>query len=145
MQFSFKLVKDLQSRQISRERLRDTEMTCCTFQDTNVFFYFPKFDRNRGSHWMHFFACICHTVFVMFSCLQINWQPFYLRHLLKFHPSNWQIEIYLQTEGQGTHHKMVSLQLMPGFSPTLIEFKKLYNNQIFTFTLLCLFQSLSPL
>ena len=21
------------------------------------------------------FACICHTVFCMFSCLQINWQP----------------------------------------------------------------------
>ena len=24
------------------------------------------------------FACICHTVFRMFPCLQINWQPFYL-------------------------------------------------------------------
>ena len=61
------------------------------------------------------FACICHTVFRMFSCLQINWQTFYLRQVLKFHPFDWLIEIYLQTEGQGTHHKMVSLQLMPGF------------------------------
>ena len=59
------------------------------------------------------FACICHTVFRMFSCLQINWQPFYLRQLLK--PLDWLIEIYLQTEGQGTHYKMVSLQPMPGF------------------------------
>ena len=63
------------------------------------------------------FACICHTVFCMFFCFQINWQPFYLRHLLKFHPFDWLIEIYLQTEGQGTHHKMVSLQPMPGLSP----------------------------
>ena len=61
------------------------------------------------------FAYICHTVFPMFSCLQINWQLFYLRQLLKFHPYDWLIEIYLQTEGQGTHHKMVSLQPMPGF------------------------------
>ena len=30
---------------------------------------------------------------------------------------DWMIEIYLQTEGQGTHHKMVSLQPMPGFPP----------------------------
>ena len=61
------------------------------------------------------FACICHTVFRMFSCLQINWQPFYLRKLLKFHPFDWLIEINLQTECQGTHHKMVSLQPMPSF------------------------------
>ena len=27
------------------------------------------------------------------------------------------MEVYFQTEGQGTHHKMVSLQPMPGFSP----------------------------
>ena len=53
----------------------------------------------------------------MFSCLQINCQPFYLRQLLKFHPFDWMIEIYLQTESQGTHHKMVTLQPMPGFSP----------------------------
>ena len=53
----------------------------------------------------------------MFSCLQINCQPFYLRQLLKFHQFDWLIEIYLQTEGQGTHHKMVSLQPMSGFSP----------------------------
>ena len=58
------------------------------------------------------FACLCHTVF---SCLQINWQPIYLCQLLKFHPFDWLIKIYLQTEGQGTHHKMVSLQPMPGF------------------------------
>ena len=92
-------------------------MTRCTFGDTNVFFNFPKFDRNRGSHWMHF----CHTVFRMFSCLQINWQPFYLRQLLKFYPFDWLIEIYLQTEGQGTHHKMVSLQPIPGFSPLFVR------------------------
>ena len=60
------------------------------------------------------FACICHTVFPMFSCLQINSQPFYLRQLLKFHPFDWLIEIYLQIEGQGAHHKMASLQSMLG-------------------------------
>ena len=67
------------------------------------------------------FACICNTVFRMFSCLQINCQLFYLRQLLKFHQFDWLIEIYLQTEGQGTHHKMVSLQPMSGFSPLLIQ------------------------
>ena len=66
------------------------------------------------------FACIPNTVFRMFSCLQINCQPFYLRQLLKFQSFDWMIEIYLQTEGQGTRHKMVSLQPMPGFSPLLI-------------------------
>ena len=69
------------------------------------------------------FACICNTVFRMFSCLQINCQPFYLRQLLKFHQFDWLIEIYLQTEGQGTHHKMVSLQPMSGFSPLLCVMK----------------------
>ena len=68
------------------------------------------------------FACICHTVFRMFSCLQINWQPFYLRQLLKFHTFDWLIEIYLQTEGQGTHHKMVSLQPMPGFPSVCLAY-----------------------
>ena len=63
------------------------------------------------------FACTGNTLFRMFSCLQINCQPFYLRQLLKFHPFDWLIEIYLQTEGQGTHPKMVSFQPMPGFSP----------------------------
>ena len=67
------------------------------------------------------FACISNTVFRMFSCLQINCQPFYLRQLLKFHLFDWMIEIYLQTEGQGTHHKMVTLQPMPGFSPLFIN------------------------
>ena len=89
--------------------VRVMEMTHCTL-------YFPKFDRNRGSHWMHF-ACICHIVFCMFSCLKISWQPFYLHQLLKFHPLDWLIEIYLQTESQGTHHKMVSFQPVPGFPP----------------------------
>ena len=56
----------------------------------------------------------------MFSCLQINCQPFYLRQLLKFHPFHWIIEIYLQTEGQGTHHKMVTLQPTEGKSQTLV-------------------------
>ena len=63
------------------------------------------------------FACKCNTVFRMFSCLQINCQPSYLRQLLKFHQFDWLIEIYLQTECQGAHHKMVSLQPMSGFSP----------------------------
>ena len=67
------------------------------------------------------FACICHNVFGMFSCLQVNWQPFCLRQLLKFHPFDWLIEIYLQTKGQGTHHKMVSLQPMPSFPPLLYK------------------------
>ena len=66
------------------------------------------------------FVCICNTVFRMFSCLQINCQPFYLRQLLKFHQFDWLIEIYLQTEGQSTHHKMVSLQPMSVFSPLFI-------------------------
>ena len=57
------------------------------------------------------FACICHTVFRMFPCLQINCQSFYL------HPFDWLIEIYLQTEVQGTHHNMVSLQPVSAFSP----------------------------
>ena len=63
------------------------------------------------------FACICHTVFCMFSCLQINWQPFYLGQLLKFHPFDWLIKMYLQTNCQAAHHKMVSLQPMSGLSP----------------------------
>ena len=63
------------------------------------------------------FTCTCNTVFRVFSCLPINCQPFYLLQLLKFYQFDWLIEIYLQTEGQGTHHKMVSLQPMSGFSP----------------------------
>ena len=61
-------------------------------------------------------ASIWQIVFCMFSCLQINCQPFYLCQLLKFHRSDKLIKIYLQTEGQCTHHKMVSLQPIPGFS-----------------------------
>ena len=38
------------------------------------------------------FACICNTVFRMFSCLEINCQSFYLGQLLKFHPFIWLIE-----------------------------------------------------
>ena len=64
-----------------------------------------------------FFACICHTVFRMFSCLQINCQQFYLCQLLKFHLFDWLIKISLQTKSQGTHHKIVLLQPMAGFSP----------------------------
>ena len=67
------------------------------------------------------FACISNTAFRMFPCLQINCQPFYLRQLLKFYPFDWIIEIYLQTEGQGTQHKMVTLKPMPGFSPLFID------------------------
>ena len=63
------------------------------------------------------FACTCHTVFRIFSCLQINWEPFYLRQLLKFHPFDWLVEIYLQRDDLGTYHKMISLQPMPSFSP----------------------------
>ena len=75
----------------------------------------------------------------MFSCLQINCQPFYLRQLLKFYPFDWLIEIYLQTEGQGTHQKMVSLQPMPGSSfllsqYTLLNFRKVTKYEIDTFT-----------
>ena len=55
----------------------------------------------------------------MFSCLQIYCQSFYLCQLLKFHQFDWLIEIYLQTEGQGTHHKMVSLQPTEGKNQTL--------------------------
>ena len=90
-------------------------MTRFAFGDTNVFFRSPKFDRNRGSRWIHFCLSVCHTTLRMFSCLQINCQPFYLCQLLKFHPSDSLIEIYLETEDQGTRHKMVSLQPMPSF------------------------------
>ena len=100
--------------------VRDTKVTRSKFWDVSVFFYSPKFDRNEGNHWMHF-ACICNTVFRMFSYLQINCQPFYLRQLLKFHQSDRLIEIYLQIEGQGTHHKMVSLQPMSGFPLCCLE------------------------
>ena len=105
--------------------VRDTEMTR-TFGDTNVFFYFSKFDRNRGSQWMQFCLYMSHRISLL-SCLQINWQPFYLCQLLKFHPFDWLIEIYLQTEGQGTHHKMVSLQPMPGF-PLCWVYYIVFNN-----------------
>ena len=87
--------------------VRDTEMIRSTFGDINVF-HSPKFDRSKGSRWDALLP-VCHTVFRMFSCLRINCQPFHLRRLLKFHPFDWLIEVYLQTEGQGTHHKMVSL------------------------------------
>ena len=99
-------------------------MTRCMFGDANVFFHSLKFDSNVGSHWMHF-SCICHILFRMFSCLQMNCQPFYLCQLLKFHPFDWLIEIYLQTEGQGTHHRMASFQPMPGFSPPNGQMEKL--------------------
>ena len=101
------------------------EMTRCTFGDTNVSFYFPNFDRNRGSHWMHFCLCMSHRISHVLL-LQINWQPFYLRQLLKFHPLDWLIEIYLQTEGQGTHHKMISLQPMNVFFPLLLKHRSLF-------------------
>ena len=73
------------------------------------------------------FACICNTVFRMFSCLQINCQPFHLRQLLKFHQFDWLIEFYLHTEGQGTHHKMVSLQPMSGFSPLFGRVSRMFS------------------
>ena len=63
------------------------------------------------------FARICHTVFRMLSCLRINCQPSYLRQLLKFHPFDWLIEIYLQTESQATHHEIAS----PGFRLCYLE------------------------
>ena len=62
------------------------------------------------------FACIRNTTF------QINCQPFYLCQLLKFHPFDWLIEIYLQTEEQGSYHKMVSLQAMPGFPSLFLSY-----------------------
>ena len=93
-------------------------MTCCTFGDINVFFHSSTFDGNRGSHWMHF-CLLCLTVFRLFFCLNINCQPFNLRQLLKLHPFDWLIEIHIQTEDQGTHHKMVLLQPIPNFPPLL--------------------------
>ena len=38
-------------------------MTRCTFGDTCVLFYFSKFDRNKGSHWMHFCLYMSHPYF----------------------------------------------------------------------------------
>ena len=61
------------------------------------------------------FACICHTAFSMFSCLQINFQPLYLHQFLKFHSFDWLIE------GHGAYQKMVSLQPMPSFSPLSVK------------------------
>ena len=92
------------------------------------------------------FACICNTVFRMFSCLQINCQPFYLRQLLKFHQFDWLIEIYLQTEGQGTHHKMVSVQPMSGFSPLLpaVHDSRIKNSAVAEHVFV-IFQSFFPL
>ena len=52
------------------------------------------------------FTCICHTVFGMFSCLQINWQPFYPRQILKFHPFDWLIDDQNLSSNRG-----------PGYSP----------------------------
>ena len=125
---SLMLMKDLHSRANISKTVRDTKMTRSTFWDVNVFFYSPKFDRNRGNHWVHFCLYMCNTVFRMFSCLQTNCQPFYLRQLLKFHQFDWLIEIYLQTEGQGTHHKMVSLQPMSDFPPLFTWRSSLWEN-----------------
>ena len=63
------------------------------------------------------FACVCHTVFRMFSCYKLTGKPLYLGQLLKFHLFDWLIEMYFKTNCQGAHHKMVSLQPVPGFSP----------------------------
>ena len=70
--------------------IRDTEMIRCTFGDTNVFFIFQNLTETGAVNGCTF-DCIRHAVFRMFSCLQINWQPFYLRQLLKFHPFDWLI------------------------------------------------------
>ena len=73
-------------------------MTRWSFGDTNVFLHFPKFDRNRGSPWMHFCLYMSHRIL----------------HVLLF--AN-QLSAILPppAEDQGTHHKMVSLQPMPSF------------------------------
>ena len=98
--------------------VRDTKMTRSTFE-TSMSSFIPRNLTEIEAITGCTFACICNTVFRMFSCLQINCQPFYLRQLLKFHQFDWLIEIHLQTEGQGTRHKMVSVQPMSGFSPLL--------------------------
>ena len=48
------LMKDLQSKANISRMVQDTKMTCSMFGDINVVFHSMKFDRNRGSHWMHF-------------------------------------------------------------------------------------------
>ena len=78
--------------------VRDTEMTRCMFGDTNVFFYFPKFDRNRGSHWMHFCLYMSHRISHV-PLFTTELAEILSCQLLKFHPFDWLIEIYLQTEG----------------------------------------------
>ena len=113
-------MKDPQSRQISRER-QEIQKGLVVHLEIPLSFFISQNLTDIEAVTECTFACICHTVFRMFSYLQIYWQSFYLRKLLKFHPSDWLIEIYLQTEGQGTHHKMVSLQPMPGFSPLILN------------------------
>ena len=91
-------------------------MTRCTFGDTSVFFCFPKLDRNRSSHWMHFCLYMSHRI--SHVLLFTNWLAAILYHqLLKFHPFDWLIEIYLQTEGQSTHQNMVIPQCTHGIPP----------------------------
>ena len=42
--------------------VRDREMTRSTFGDISVIFHSPKFDRNRGSQWMHFCLYMSHRI-----------------------------------------------------------------------------------
>ena len=59
-------------------------------------------------------------VTLYFACslvYKLTGKPLYLGQLLKFHPFDWLIEMYLKTNCQGAHHKMVSLQPAPGFPP----------------------------
>ena len=54
---SFMSIEGLQSRPVQANILRtveDTNVTHYTFEDNNVFSYFPKFERERCSRWMHF-------------------------------------------------------------------------------------------
>ena len=97
--------------------VRDTKMTRSTFGYISVFFYTQKLTEIEAVAGCTF-ACICNTVFRMFSCLQINCQPFFLRQLLKFHPFNWLIKIYLQTEG---HSQQMYAPTNGWFSPLFLE------------------------
>ena len=89
------LMKDPQSRQISREQLVHLEIAMSSF--------IPRNRTEIETVIACTFASTCHPLFRMLSCLQINCQPFYLRQLLKFHPFDWLIEMYFPNEGQGTH------------------------------------------
>ena len=93
-------------------------MTRFRFGDANVFFNSWNVTEIEAVARCTF-ACTCDAVFCIFSCVQSKFQPFYLRQLLKVHPFDLLIEIYLLTEGTNYYRSDVFLatsQSSPSFS-----------------------------